>query len=75
MADEMMPHLGDHRDRKMVETPPKSGMSSTPEPRLNSDWADNHPMFARMLEFLGEHGAGYLAAPRIADDPDSSTRH
>lgn len=49
-------------------------MPSAPESG-NGNWADNHPVFARVLEFLGEHGAGYLAAPRIANDPDSPTRH
>lgn len=37
--------------------------------------AGRYAVLARVLECLGECGAGYIAAPRLADAPDSSVRH
>lgn len=34
-----------------------------------------YAVLVRVLECLGACGAGYIAAPRLADAPDSSVRH
>lgn len=46
-----------------------------PETHRNRDDVESHGTFVRLLEFLGEHGAAYLAAPRVVDTPDSPTEH
>lgn len=59
----------------MSRTPQHHDERATAERFDDRRQAGRHAVLARLLECLGECGAGYIAAPRLADAPDSSVRH